>query len=242
MGLYSDSGGGDGQFFFHEDDPEDSFLYEDIEMVRQEIREREAQIRDAEESIPGWFSLQFGEWTFDPEELLLVHGRGDYVIELDRITNSACMLDWIMQVHRKEWSTPEDIFCLLVAFRRILDPQKNYCAFEEPLEASGEELAQRYAEKAEQSSEEVKALEELEAHSNLILKFIPMGKQVPLSLITESVDLPHQKIIDTIKSLHMLGVVNFDMETKYVSLKEDLVFTEKSENKEEEKRGDISHE
>jgi len=88
--------------------------------------------------------MQWGDWTFDPDYLTLDHENG-YQIDLVEIGSSASILDWIFQIRGKDWGDAHTVYDLLTAFREILDPQANYCSFEEDNRADGEELARAYA-------------------------------------------------------------------------------------------------
>jgi len=70
----------------------------------------------------------FGEWTYD-RHLLTLTFRDVYEIDLERIRDSASMLDWIFQVQAKRWATPAVMNDLLAAFQAIFDPQRNLCSW-----------------------------------------------------------------------------------------------------------------
>jgi hypothetical protein len=89
-------------------------------------------------------SMQWGDWIFDPDHLTLDHENG-YQIDLEEIGSSASILGWIFQVREKDWGDAQTVYDLLTAFREILDPQANYCSFEEDKRADGGELARAYA-------------------------------------------------------------------------------------------------
>lgn len=50
-----------------------------------------------------------------------------YEIDLEGITESATMLDWIFQLRKKHWVTNEVIGDLISAFQDIFDPQLTLC-------------------------------------------------------------------------------------------------------------------
>ena len=174
--------------------------------------------REREEMIPGFFTMDFGPWTFDPEDLSINHGGHDYSISFERITSSACILDWVMQVHGKEWADPVDVYALLVAFRRILHPQGNYCSFEQDKRASGKELAEAYAKKAIEHREEVLQIKKFQEQANIVLDFLSFEKPSPLSLLLESVDIPGDDVIATLNALEKIGTISFDREARYIQL------------------------
>jgi len=89
---------------------------------------------------------RWGQWTFDSERLCLVFRAspesrggigsvtsyiaylGHYEIDLERIHDSAALLDWIFQVGSKTWASARVTKDLLNAFDSILDPQANLCS------------------------------------------------------------------------------------------------------------------
>lgn len=77
---------------------------------------------------------EFGKWTFNPSNLTITLNDPEvyeYEIDLETITNSAQMLDWIFQIKKKTWVTHEIMFDLLTALNVLLDPQCNYCSWGE---------------------------------------------------------------------------------------------------------------
>jgi hypothetical protein len=88
---------------------------------------------------------RWGSWTLDTERLCLVHqaepsirceGRHDqytayfgiWEIDLERIRDSAAMLDWIFQFDEKVWATARASKDLLNALDDIFDPQACLCS------------------------------------------------------------------------------------------------------------------
>jgi hypothetical protein len=71
----------------------------------------------------------WGNWTLDAEVLVLSlrDGRSTYEIDLEDITDSAHMLDWIFQIRMKTWSTNDTIGDLISAFQDIFRPQGSLC-------------------------------------------------------------------------------------------------------------------
>jgi hypothetical protein len=92
---------------------------------------------------------RWGLWTLDVERRCLVYdawsevrGNGSGVtagvpqytanlgapeIDLDRIRDSAGLLDWIFQIEGKTWATARVTKDLLRAFDSIFSPQQNLC-------------------------------------------------------------------------------------------------------------------
>lgn len=187
------------------------------ESKRQMIEKKRAQ-RAEEEKLPNFFTEDFGPWRFDTEDLCLIHKEGDYVIPLERITTSACLLDWIMQVNQKAWADPLTIFSLLVALRRILDPQANYCPFEEDRRVDGNILARYYAEKTDEKREENLTIQKSHLQAEAIIELLKANQQTSLSLLIESVDFSSHDVLETLKSLEQRGIISFDRQTKYVQI------------------------
>jgi hypothetical protein len=51
-----------------------------------------------------------------------------YEVDLEEMTTSAQMLDWIFQIRRKTWCTSEDAGDLLQLLDRLLHPQSSLCS------------------------------------------------------------------------------------------------------------------
>ena len=71
--------------------------------------------------------MNFGPWVFDRESLTLTHQPNGYEIDLERITTSAQMLDWIMQITGKRWGDVKTVGALCKAFEHIFSPQMTMC-------------------------------------------------------------------------------------------------------------------
>jgi hypothetical protein len=73
---------------------------------------------------------RWGHWEFDAERLVLMyeHGRHEYEVDLEDMTTSAGMLDWIFQVNTKGWASREEIGDLVQALDDLLRPQANLCS------------------------------------------------------------------------------------------------------------------
>lgn len=69
---------------------------------------------------------KWGNWHLDAKRLCLVHP--DYEIDLEDISDSARMLDWIFQIEAKAWATDKDIADLVSAIQTIFDPQASLCS------------------------------------------------------------------------------------------------------------------
>ena len=91
--------------------------------------------------------MRWGNWVFNPKHLTLTHSPEDYEIDLERIHSSAAILDWIFQIQGKDWADEQTLYDLLRAFRDILDPQANYCSFEEDIRSDGGTLARQFAQR-----------------------------------------------------------------------------------------------
>ena len=73
---------------------------------------------------------KWGNWELDQATNtlnLVENGRDRYSVSLLSITDSAEMLDWIMQLRMKTWSTNAIIGDLVSAFMDIFDPQGTIC-------------------------------------------------------------------------------------------------------------------
>lgn len=71
----------------------------------------------------------WGDWHLETSNLTLVlkSGRHNYEIDLEEITDSAHMLDWIIQLRMKAWVTNDIIGDLVSAFQDIFRPQATIC-------------------------------------------------------------------------------------------------------------------
>ena len=94
--------------------------------------------------------MQWGNWMFDSKNLTLTHTVEGYEIDLEEIHSSAVILDWIFQILSKQWADASTMHDLLRAFDDILDPQANYCPWEEDRRADGGQLAREFAERLKQ--------------------------------------------------------------------------------------------
>ena len=66
--------------------------------------------------------------------------NGAYCIPLGEIHNSASMLDWVFQINKKVWATPQIVKQLLNALNYYLSPQQFYCSWEQNLEVENPKL------------------------------------------------------------------------------------------------------
>lgn len=73
---------------------------------------------------------RWGAWRLNRRSLELTIDRDgfQYEIDLERITTSAQMLDWIYQLRGKMWMRSVDIADLVAAFDDIFNPQANLCS------------------------------------------------------------------------------------------------------------------
>lgn len=70
-----------------------------------------------------------GLWKYQESNLTLnLTVRPWYEIDLERCNTSAQVLDWIIQIAKKRWATPEIIADLAKILDRCLDIQKNICS------------------------------------------------------------------------------------------------------------------
>ena len=99
---------------------------------------------------PLFHGRRWGAWTLDTERLVLVCDAhpvtrddgsgvtegvpqytvflGPYEIDLERVRDSAGLLDWIFQIHTKSWTTARVTKDLLNALDSIFHPQANLCS------------------------------------------------------------------------------------------------------------------
>lgn len=73
---------------------------------------------------------KFGNWRFNAKHLTLDLYNGDeidgYYVDLEEISNSAQMLDWIFQISGKQ-NRKDNVVDLIEAFDAIFQPQKTLC-------------------------------------------------------------------------------------------------------------------
>ena len=86
----------------------------------------------------------WGDWVLDKETLVLRHKGTDYEVYLDECNNSAQILDWIIQVSQKSWTTASVIGELVRAMDDILGIQGHFCGSGISHEANSKEIAQAY--------------------------------------------------------------------------------------------------
>lgn len=68
-------------------------------------------------------------WTFNVEQRVLVHNATGYEIDLDRMSSTAEVLDWICQVAKKRWCSHEGVGELVSMLMLILNPQDGMCSW-----------------------------------------------------------------------------------------------------------------
>ena len=77
--------------------------------------------------------LSNNAWDYDPDNLVVTHlvggrpGGTPYEIPLDKMPDSAAVLDLIAQVAQKEWVTPRIVGDLVLLLDAVLGLQGNYC-------------------------------------------------------------------------------------------------------------------
>ena len=79
-------------------------------------------------SKPRFRNPQYGDtwgiWEYKQNETLTCY---NYEVDLERMKNSAAVLDWIIQVSHKSWVKKDDLANLVYAIDDILKLQLNYC-------------------------------------------------------------------------------------------------------------------
>lgn len=75
------------------------------------------------------YPLRWGDWILNTSNHTLTHEPHQYEIDLDVLTTSAEVLDYIVQISNKLWSTEADTANLVAALTGVLDPQKNLCSW-----------------------------------------------------------------------------------------------------------------
>ncbi len=80
---------------------------------------------------PLFHDRRWGNWRLDAERLCLVfeQDRWTYEVDIERINNSAQMLDWIYQVKQKGWASPTVLCDLLNSLHDLFNPQANLCSY-----------------------------------------------------------------------------------------------------------------
>ena len=86
----------------------------------------------------------WGGWALDKDTLVLRHKGTNYEVYLDECNNSAQILDWIVQVSQKSWSTNDVIGELVRALDDILGIQGHFCGSGQSREANSKEIAEAY--------------------------------------------------------------------------------------------------
>ena len=77
--------------------------------------------------------LSKNAWDYDPDNLVVTHligGRPNgtpYEVPLDKMPDSAAVLDLIAQVAQKPWVTPHILGDLVLLVDAVLGLQDNYC-------------------------------------------------------------------------------------------------------------------
>lgn len=99
-------------------------------------------LADIKPSRPG---TSFGLWKYRKSNLTLWCQKYQYEIDLEKITDSAKMLDWIFQVNSKTWAQddPAVMSDLINALDDLLEPQANYCSWAKDKSANPKSILKR---------------------------------------------------------------------------------------------------
>ena len=89
---------------------------------------REALTRMQKRRIETIRRAKFGPWKWDIERGVLVHEHSHYEVDLERMTSSAELLDWIFQLEGKTWMTREAMGHFIEAIQFIVHPQGTLCS------------------------------------------------------------------------------------------------------------------
>jgi len=119
----------------------------------------------------------WGEWEFrrspaDGRSLELVW-QGHYAIDLERINNTAQMLDWIFHAWHRDGAH------LVEAFEEIFRPRANCCSMGVEKRFSGKQLAQEYAKKLSPAEAKVPARVRFEVLSSAGFRCQACGASAP---------------------------------------------------------------
>lgn len=68
-----------------------------------------------------------GNWTFN-RKIMTIEFKNGYEIDVDDMTSSAKVLDWIIQIAEKIWATPTDVGDLVLLIDDLLHPQTTLCS------------------------------------------------------------------------------------------------------------------
>ena len=72
---------------------------------------------------------EWGRWRYNAEALSLeLEGDNHYEVDLARCTTAAEVLDWIVQVARKEWCDAGTVGELVQALDDLIHPQHHLCS------------------------------------------------------------------------------------------------------------------
>jgi hypothetical protein len=67
-------------------------------------------------------------WTFDRQTLELIWPPRGYIVDVERMTTSAAVLDMVVQVGKKTWATDACLAGLVRALNALLVPQAYLCS------------------------------------------------------------------------------------------------------------------
>lgn len=80
-------------------------------------------------------------WEYDSKEGFLTFPDNGYEVNLLEHTDSAKVLDTIIQISKKTWADDAAIAGLVMAFNRIFDPQAHLCSGGANRKVTKEEIA-----------------------------------------------------------------------------------------------------
>ena len=86
-------------------------------------------------------------WSFDPDlftlDLWLVNGAHRRQVDLERLSDSAKVLDTVLQIAAKRWATPEMVVGLINAIKDLIHPQATLCSFGQSRHLETAEIRER---------------------------------------------------------------------------------------------------
>lgn len=90
------------------------------------------QLQEKYAKVPLFHGRRWGDWYLDVERLCLVHkeeDRWNYEVDIERIRDSATLVDWLYQARGKDWATPTVMYDLMEALDCLFDVQKYLCSW-----------------------------------------------------------------------------------------------------------------
>ncbi|UCC40561.1 MAG: hypothetical protein JSV96_03705 [Candidatus Aminicenantes bacterium] len=89
--------------------------------------------------------MKWGRWVFNPETFSLtteiVNERKIFSLPLSRFNSVSEILDWIVIIHDKTWTTNKDIGDLFEALNDLLDFQSNFSSIRKEIYNKNEDYA-----------------------------------------------------------------------------------------------------